>query len=522
MEINYSLMPQDIIALQDTLLPTLREVGVNRIWTTDSLTGRTVADDATFSASKAILDQQGFDSSGFGSVVVGHPGNSLNPDDPTLDLTVPANWRYRVDRHGKPVYFCADIEPNMMADNTAAVRRMRKLGYTTFSADDDLRMGNWGDAIQGCFCDKCLADFNQRVGFTYSRREIAQAIEQLDDRTLLEAWVAYNCSKVERLMDALADEIDHIGLMVMHMGDERHGLNLPKLRAQHPDMFFRVGEMYFSDADYGTIAGKIDLLAGISQHLTAVGRRRSYSETTIFPPRALSPEHWVHKARLTLAAGTENLFFMGGTWIIEDRYWHAMAAAMPGLRRIEALSKPKHRYPIHMVSGTDGTRGETIHPPALPLRAGLPVLSVRGSVIPKGGEILLALGSYDLTGPWEAALGNYRAIICDQDALAANPQLAERATVVLNASLRESGTSHLELLRSHLARLEPNYPRISAGQDLALFWVGERVLILNLLPEPNRGVLTYGASRVPIELGALAIGTVSLDGQSAGSCEVIQ
>ncbi|MHB9033551.1 MAG: hypothetical protein ACYC6L_10935 [Anaerolineae bacterium] len=522
MRCHYSLMPGEILDREHSLLPLLKQAGVDQIWMVDCLSGRPVASDEKVVQAKRILDQHGFDSRGFASVVVGHPGNALNPDDPTLDLTIPPNWRYRVDRHGNPVYFCADIEPQMAADNIAAARRMVNLGFEQFFIDDDFRMGNWGQEIQGCFCDSCLADFSQHLGYTSSRLELSQAIERRDDMALLEEWVGFNCRKIAGLASALAQECKQIGIMVMHHGDERHGLDLDAWRGADPKMLIRVGEMYFSDDGYQHTASKVSELVSIQQHLTCVGRSNSHSETTIFPPRALSPANWVHKMRLTLAAGTENLFFMGGTWIIEENYWQAEISALPGLRQLAVLAQPEHRFPLHIVSSTNGARGEALDPPALPFLAGLPVLPVRGAHIPAGGQILLAFGDYTLGQEWEAALDHYAAIICDEDALQRNPGLTQRKALVLPFRVRSGKPGALEALRSTLEQLKPDYPRLVQGEDICLFWVGTNVLLLNMLPTDNQGVAVFGETRQVVTLPPLAIGYAPIESEALGAIQIIR
>ncbi len=521
MRCHYSLMPADIIEKEHTLLPMLKAAGVDQIWVVDSLSSRHVAAPEATAQAKKVLDRNGFDSRGFCSVVVGHPGNSLNPEDPTLELSIPTNWRYRIDRHGTPVYFCADIEPHMTADNVAAVRQMKELGFEQFFADDDFRMGNWGKEIQGCFCDNCLAGFSQQLGFTISRTELSKAIEQLDDAALLEEWVAFNCRKIENLAAALAAECNQFGIMVMHHGDERHGLDLAAWRRVDAGMLIRVGEMYFSDEGYSQTACKASELASVRQHLTCVGRANSYSETTIFPPRALSPEHWVHKMKLTLAAGTENLFFMGGTWIIEDKYWQAETAARPGLRRLAALAEPQHHFPIHVTSGTHGATGEAIDPPPLPFLAGLPAIPVRAAHIPAGGRILLAFGKYELGKAWDAALSQYDLIVCDEDTLERNPSLRRHKPVILPVRIRDDKPGVLDVLRNALEQHTPDYPRIVEGRDVCLFWAGDVVLLLNMLPQENRGVLGFYDARRSFTLAPLAIASIPLAGQALGDVQLI-
>ncbi len=57
-------------------------------------------------------------------------------------------------------------------------------------------------------------------------------------------------------------------------------------------------------------------------HLKAIDNPSNcYSETTVFPPKALSPENLVEKAKLAISQGIENIFLMGGTGVMSDEYW---------------------------------------------------------------------------------------------------------------------------------------------------------------------------------------------------------
>ncbi|MHB1357426.1 MAG: hypothetical protein ACYCZF_15775 [Anaerolineae bacterium] len=521
MRINYSLMPQGIMDEEHKLLPILRAAGVDQIWIVDYFFGHHVSTPELTVKARHIVESQGFDGQGIVSVPVGHPGNALNPEDLSLDLRIPEHWRYRINRHGKPVYFCADIEAHMIADNVAAVRLMADQGFTQFFMDDDLRQGNWGREIQGCFCDHCISEFCQHLGQTISRLELSLAIERMDDPVVLEEWTAYQCLKVQSLMAALAEQGQQVGTMAMHHGDERHGLDLAALRHAYPDMLVRVGEMYFSDDDYGKTAGKVSQLVGILQHLKRVGRHNSYSETTIFPPRALSPANWIHKMKLTLAAGTENLFFMGGTWIIEDNYWQAEINALPGIKKLAVLAEPERRFPIHVVSGTHGSCGEVIDPPTLPFLAGLPATPARANDWPCGSEVLLAFGDYDLGKAWEGRMSRYTTVICDETALERNPFLRGSGATILPYKVAEDKPGALVALRHALAKTNPAYPWLVEGRDMCLFWVGDGVLILNMLAQVNPGVLALTQARRAFTLPPQAIAYAPLAGQTIGELQVI-
>ena len=46
--------------------------------------------------------------------------------------------------------------------------------------DDDLRARNHKPVEYGCFCDDCLAKFNEKYGYSFTREELVKAINRTD------------------------------------------------------------------------------------------------------------------------------------------------------------------------------------------------------------------------------------------------------------------------------------------------------------------------------------------------------
>ena len=88
---------------------------------------------------------------------------------------------------------------------------------------------------------------------------------------------------------------------------------------------FRVGEAHFSDADYAVPGGRASVAKSISHHLKLIGDCDAYSESTVFPARALSPENLLDKIRLEISLGLRHIFLMAGTWFLSEPYWKAIA-----------------------------------------------------------------------------------------------------------------------------------------------------------------------------------------------------
>lgn len=328
--INYSVSARDVLHNPEfpTRLKWMKRAGVEHLWVAGYFYGRHESDPEMMYRARLLLEKEGFQSGAL-SLPVGHPGNSLNPDDPTLDLAINPAWHYRIDRHGQKEYFIACIDSVMTDHNLAAAKEYAQAGFTRHFFDDDLRLGNWGNQVQGCFCDGCIASFNHRTGLNLTRAQLVEAIDH--DPAICEAWIQYNCDKLTGFMRDTAIPGMTSGIMVMHNGDRRHGISIPDIKAAVPDCLFRVGELHFDDVSFNAPGGRESLSASVRSHLELIGDHPAYSESTIFPAAAMSPENWIDKIRLEISLGLRNIFLMSGTWFFTEPYWKALADALPEL-----------------------------------------------------------------------------------------------------------------------------------------------------------------------------------------------
>lgn len=190
--LNYSVSARDIMTHSETgdRLKMMRRAGVGHLWLYGYFYGHHESDpEQIFKARQRLLDE-GFET-GVITLPVGHPGNSLNPDDPTLDLAIPSAWRYRVGKTGEKEYFCACIEENMIRDNRLAAESYAQMGFTRHFFDDDLRLGNWGKEVRGCFCSECICRFNEQNGLALSREQIAAACSgESGMEEICEKWIS--------------------------------------------------------------------------------------------------------------------------------------------------------------------------------------------------------------------------------------------------------------------------------------------------------------------------------------------
>lgn len=80
--------------------------------------------------------------------------------------------------------------------------------------------------------------------------------------------------------------------------------------------------------------GQESLANGVRNHLALIGGNPAYSESTVFPAAAMSPENWLHHIRLEISLGLRNIFLMSGTWFFTEPYWNALAKALPQLNEL--------------------------------------------------------------------------------------------------------------------------------------------------------------------------------------------
>ncbi|MBP1991048.1 hypothetical protein [Paenibacillus eucommiae] len=541
MKFHYSL---DSALVLDTVqgpgtLAALKQAGVSTIWLWGFFFGKLWSPIEDMVQAAEVLRRNDFEV-GVIQLPVGHPGNGLNPDDDTLDLQLPAHWRYRIDHLGNPVYYCADLDESMVRDNVESVEALRQAGFTQIFMDDDLRSGVWGSRLGGCFCSHCVEEFNLLqqdlgvgpgvggglglgLGLSVSREAIVEALESGTRSQLTEAWIDYNCSKVTRFMEATSLPGIEAGIMVMHLGDEHQGIDISAIKNRLPQCMFRVGEYHFNDTDFGTPEGKASELFSILFHLDAMGREYAFSETTVFPARALSHANLIYKVKLELAAGIPNILFMSGTWLITEDYWQALAAELPALQQLEQeIAAYERSYPVHLVYGTYG-HNEVVQPYFLPLLAGLPAKPVKARDRNRDSEAecLLFFGGYELTPEWEQQFTSYKRIIMDQTAFERNKHKLENMNTNTSMTSLEIwdyqlGSSpkkeEIVLLQELLAGETTTYPLLKAGSDITLLWLpeSESVILLNLKDEPNRGTLSYRGGSREVVLGPLDVIQVRL------------
>ena len=339
MRINYNFSAN--IPLSDPEYPQklkhLKAAGVETIWLFSYFYGHWESSIEKLRLAKQVLENDGFEVCAI-NVPFGHGGNALDPFNPSIPLETGKGWRNRVDAEGNTRINTTCVNDQLIYDSVEVAKALRDIGITKVFYDDDLRFGKWGPDLQGCFCDYCLEGYGKQHGIQPDRKRI------IADADLWESWKDFQCNSILRFLKAVSLDGMTTGVMVMHNGDRRHGVDISLIKEHIPSVLFRVGEGHFGDASFRHPLAEQSLKASIHTHMRLAGDDNiCYSESTVYPQKALSPENWIEKIKLELRCGLRNIYLMSGTWYLTPEYWQALANSRSELLELaDATSQPQH------------------------------------------------------------------------------------------------------------------------------------------------------------------------------------
>ncbi len=334
---NYDFIPKEILdpATFAHRIALMKAAGVETVWLSVYAYGNYLATPEEIREAKGLLESHGFAVQAL-TVPVGHGGAALSGD--AGDPGVPAHWRLRQSPEGVSLPYLSCVRDKTVIKESREVAQMLYgMGFTELFYDDDLRVGHWGSALRGCCCPDCMQAFYEKYPqyAHLSAPEILATATEGDD--LWNAWCDVQCDAVLNFMMQTVPEGMTPGIMVMHNGDCRHGVDIPRIKAAFDRVLFRVGEGHFEDCTFARPTADAEILHSILSHLAKIGgTENAYSESTVYPENALSPENLVKKLRLEVGVGLRNLFLMSGFFFLSEPYWQAVAAARDEL---EALAE---------------------------------------------------------------------------------------------------------------------------------------------------------------------------------------
>lgn len=265
---------------------------------------------------KKLLDAEGFEMMALG-LALGHPVGLDTPH-----YAYHEGWHIRQNVNGETVRWCSAITPRLISDIRAHLEELASLGIHTMFWDDDLRQGNYEGDVQGCFCDDCLKEFAEKnshvIPQNFSRETMARVVPKDPaglteaELALREAWMDFNSDRIVAFLKGTNFEGMRSGIMVMRSGDRRHGIDLAKIAREIPDCLFRVGEHLFRDEHFEAPGAKTKLVKAILGHMALMGDPSNiFSESTVYPHGALTPENLKKKIVIERKCGLENINLMG-------------------------------------------------------------------------------------------------------------------------------------------------------------------------------------------------------------------
>ena len=340
---HYDFIPREILdpATSEPRIALMKSAGVETVWLDVYAYGNHLATPEEIREAKSLLESHGFEVQAL-TVPVGHGGAALSGE--AGDPGVPAHWRLRQSPEGVPLPYLSCVrDKTMIRESREVAESIYDMGFTKLFYDDDLRVGHWGEALRGCCCPECMGAFYEKYPqFSHlSAPEIFATATEGD--ALWNAWCDVQCDAVLNFMKQTVPEGMIPGIMVMHNGDCRHGVDIARIKDAFDRVLFRVGEGHFEDCTFTRPTADAEILHSVWSHLERIGgTENAYSESTVYPENALTPENLVQKLRLEVRGGLRNLFLMSGFFFLSEPYWQAIAAARPEL---EALAESDVKIP---------------------------------------------------------------------------------------------------------------------------------------------------------------------------------
>lgn len=315
----------DALEADPGLLDIVRDAGVTNLWLACFFNGNWYHSTDELLVWKSRIEDKGMALHNI-TIPLGHPSFSEMPPDymPNVSLT---QWKRGVRPDGK-MHYGVSLHPPATEENVAALKEIKRTDPKIVFVDDDFRLAPSPHDIGGCFCDDCKRAFLDKHGYNGTQwAELLEAVAKRDLTPLLRAWVENTCDiltgSFRAQQAALAPEAQ-LGIMVMYLGSEKAGIRLP----DYTGVPFRVGELMFNDASFAPVKGKTDELFSALFHRRFTPPELAYSETTAWPPDALSAANMAAKLAVSTIADVRNTMFMSGNTPFPRTHWETLAPAM--------------------------------------------------------------------------------------------------------------------------------------------------------------------------------------------------
>lgn len=477
-----------VVCDQPDLVDIVRRAGVQTVWLAGYFYGHHPYSDDLLRRARSIIEGAGMESQLI-TVPLGHPGDSLGAKDGSFPLTPPTHWQ-TARRPDGTRFAGTSLHPPATAENVAALKHLRKSGFRRAFLDDDFRLARGPGEIGGCFCDAHRDLFLRAAGLPSQRWE-----EVLDDvrvrrfTPLLRAWLDFTGDELtgsfREQRRAFGGEL---GIMVMYLGAEKAGLRLRDYRRD----LFRVGELMFDDASFGSVKGRTDELFSVLFHRRFTEPEHAYSETTAYPADRLSAAHLAAKLVISTLADVRQTMFMSGLTPFPREHWDVLAPAMRVQQILHGrVAGHRPRGPFKHYWGEAERLVGDDRPFSLWLAAGVP-FEVVEQPARDGWTFVSDFDARELAG---ARIPEGASLVCRASA-AVRPATAEG----MAEGLREVFAFKRRVVPrlAGVPYVEEDHPAVCAWYPSA-----GRVIVWNLAAEAVRLTLRQDAARQELELGPL-------------------
>jgi len=208
--------------------------------------------------------------------------------------------------------------------------------------DDDVRYGHMGCG-NGCFCDHCIAVFNETHGFSYTRETLIKALSE-HNPALGQLWLDHQSDAICNLFSVIAQTVYAIDpdIMLGFMTGERYfeGYQFARYAdalscgGAHKIMW-RPGGGAYEDINFESIVEKMEQLgrqnAYLPDYVTVI-----QSEIENFPYQLLkkTPKSTAFEAAMSMTVGCSGAAFN----ILPSETMESLDTVLPHLRKIDGMT----------------------------------------------------------------------------------------------------------------------------------------------------------------------------------------
>ena len=313
---------------------------------------------ADFARFRSLCEEVGVELSYQQGLTLGHseahdgkpkPGDWQPPDDA---------WQRGED--GRIVHYLCPRSPAVLAyEREFAKAVLRTANPGSYWLDDDLRLGV--SKPKGCFCDRCIAAFNEKTGGSWTRESLAERLFSKAEREPVRAaWIDFNAESLAvyaAVVRQVADELkspcrlayQSVWADTIYTASSYRPLLEALSGPERRPVGIRPGAGYYTEAEPRGMVKKCLSVAREAE------RCRDYGDlvASVCYEQETYPRHVLHKSpgaimtecALALASGCDSLslywYSQSAPEPVEeyDRFLKTLAAARPYFERLAASTR---------------------------------------------------------------------------------------------------------------------------------------------------------------------------------------